>query len=390
MIEREIAKHFKRLASQYPVVTLTGPRQSGKTTLCRQVFPQKAYVSLENPDVRERAKGDPRGLLADYPSGLVLDEIQRVPELVSYLQELVDTDDTPGRFILTGSQQFEVTHTVNQSLAGRTALLRLLPFTLSEAYGKKLPEMDAILYAGFYPRIHDKQLNPTEASSFYVETYVQRDVRNLLNIRDLHLFERFIRLCAAHTGQLINYAAWSNSLGLDQKTIKAWLSILEASYLVFLLSPHSSNTRKRIVKTPKLYFYDVGLASYLLGIQSTVQLQHHPLRGALFENLVVAEMVKQRFNAVKSHHLFFYRDRNGLEVDVLMEEGGCVVPVEIKAAQTFLPPMTAALDKYLTLVNSDNGQVAIHPTLIYGGHQKMQYKGVRVLPVSDMCSSMMF
>jgi hypothetical protein len=383
MIERSIASHLKRLAGQYPIVTLTGPRQSGKTTLCRMVFPDKDYVSLENPDTRQQAQGDPRGFLSQYPAGVILDEIQRVPELVSYLQEKVDTDDTPGRYILTGSQQFEVSNTINQSLAGRTALLRLLPFTLAEAYAQQLPTIDEILYTGFYPRIHDKKLNPTEASSFYVETYVQRDVRSLLNVKDLNLFERFIKLCAAHAGQLVNYATWSNSLGLDQKTIKAWLSILEASYIVFTLSPHSGNYSKRIVKTPRLYFYDVGIAAYLLDIRSPSHVQNHPLRGALFENLVVAEMIKQRFNAVKNNNFFFYRDRNGLEVDVVAEEGNTITPVEIKSSQTFLPAMASGLEKY-QVIAEDSGKTVVNPVLVYGGTSKLQFKGIRILPLTEL------
>lgn len=385
MIPRSIAPHLQRLAGQYPVITLTGPRQSGKTTLCRMVFPDKAYVSLENPDQRQLAQGDPRGFLAQYPDGLILDEIQRVPELVPYLQEPVDRDDRPGRYVLTGSQQFEVTHAINQSLAGRTALLRLLPFTMHEAYGNTFPDMNTMLYTGFYPRIHDKHLNPSEASAFYIETYVQRDVRHLLNIRNLQVFERFIKLCAAHTGQLVNFAAWSNSLGMDQKTIKAWLSILEASYVVFLLYPHSANYSKRIVKTPRLFFHDVGLASYLLDIHSTTHVQNHPLRGALFENLVTAEMLKQRFNAVKNNNLFFYRDSSGLEVDVIAEEGNTIQPTEIKASQTFSPSMIANLEKYIALTGNA-GKIVESPTLIYGGDNQQSYKGIRVLPVAGLNS----
>lgn len=383
MINRSIAPCLQRLAGQYPVVTLTGPRQSGKTTLCKMVFPSKAYVSLENPDQRQLAQGDPRGFLAQYPNGLILDEIQRVPELVSYLQEQVDQHDLPGRYILTGSQQFEVTHAINQSLAGRTALLRLLPFSLQEAYGSSLPDTDTLLYTGLYPRIHDKHLNAAEASSFYIETYVQRDVRQLLNIRNLHLFEQFLKLCAAHTGQLVNFAAWSNSIGLDQKTLKAWLSVLEASYIVFLLYPHSGNYSKRVVKTPRLYFYDVGLASYLLDIHSATHVHNHPLRGALFENLVAAELIKQRFNSVKNNNLFFYRDSGGLEVDVIAEEGNTLQPIEIKASQTFSPAMIANLEKYLSLAQAAGKDITT-PTLIYGGSHQQTYKGISIVPLGNM------
>ena len=290
LVNRSIETVLQVLSTKYPVVTITGPRQSGKTTLCKKVFANKPYANLETPDIRQFAMDDPRGFLAQYPDGAILDEIQRAPDLVSYLQPMVDEDQREGLFILTGSQQLEVSNTVNQSLAGRTALLKLLPFSIEEIQSTfPLPDIDNLLYQGFYPRIWDKQLNPTQCLSDYFETYIERDLRQLITIKDLNLFQRFIKLCAGRTGQLLNVNSLANDTGVSHTTAGNWLSILEASYIIFLLQPYHRNISKRLVKSPKLFFYDVGLASFLINIENEKQITRDPLRGNLFENLVIVE-----------------------------------------------------------------------------------------------------
>lgn len=364
MIPRILAPHLERLSGQYPVVTVTGPRQSGKTTLVRSVFAGREYVTLEAPEVRRFASTDPRRFLAQFPDGAILDEVQRVPELFSYIQGLVDDSGRPGLFILTGSAQFELLESITQSLAGRTAMVRLLPFSMPElgAAAVALP-LDEWLYRGAYPRIHDRDLDPTEALSFYVSTYVERDVRQLLNIRDLTTFDRFLRLCAARTGQVLNLSNLGNDCGINHNTAQSWISILEASYLIHRVAPHFANPSKRQIKAPKIYFCDVGLAAYLLGITSPAQVAAHPLRGALFETFVVSELLKQRYNAVRQSNLYYFRDRTGNEVDLVIDQGSKVTPVEIKSGATFADDMLKGLRYYQNLV----GERAQNPTLFYGG-----------------------
>ena len=338
MIERNITPVLQHLASQYPVVTLTGPRQSGKTTLAKNLFFDKPYVTLEDPDTRLYAADDPRGFLAQYAEGAILDEIQRAPELASYLQGIVDADPRPGRFILTGSHQFELMTQVSQSLAGRTAVLRLLPFTLGEV--RRLsgdvtsPDLAQTLLTGFYPRIHDKGLNPSQALADYFATYVQRDLRQLAAVQDLHRFERFVRLCAGRTGQLLNLSSLGNDVGVSHATARAWIDLLQSSYIVHLLPPWFTNAGKRLVKAPKLYFVDVGLACWLLGLRSAEQAARDPLWGSLFENFVIMEAMKDRLNAGETAEMYFYRDSEGNEVDLLLPTGGKMHAIEIKAGAT--------------------------------------------------------
>jgi len=357
-----MAPQLSRLADQYPVVTVTGPRQSGKTTLCKMVFPDRAYVSLEDPDARSLASRDPRGFFATYPDGAVIDEVQRVPDLLSYIQGIVDTHQRPGQFILTGSAQFELLAGISQSLAGRTALLTLQPFTYDEAYGNDEPSLNDVLYRGLFPRVHDLDLDPVEAYAFYFQTYVERDVRQLLNIKDQSAFEHFVRLCAGQTGQLLNLSNLANDVGTSVPTAKSWLSVLEASYLVRLLRPHHANFGKRLRKTPKLYFVDTGLAAYLVGVKNAAQLTTHHLRGALVETFVVQELVKHQHNRVRQPDLYFFRDSTGNEVDVLLDHGENVCPVEIKSAATVRETMFRGLSFYRRL-NPDTGR----GTLVYGG-----------------------
>jgi len=341
MIERDLAPVLNRLAAQYPVVTLTGPRQSGKTTLARACFPGKPYVSLEDPDIRRYATEDPRGFLAAHADGAILDEIQRTPELPSYLQGMVDADPAPGRFILTGSQQFELMTQVSQSLAGRTSVLRLLPFTLAEARRAGALAADAnlatILLTGFYPRIHDRGLDPTQALADYFSTYVERDLRQLAAVHDLHRFERFVRLCAGRSGQILNLSSLGNDAGVSHATARAWIDLLQTSYIVHLLPPWFTNTGKRLVKSPKLYFHDIGLACWLLGLRTPDQVERDPLWGGLFETFVISEAMKDRLNAGASPEMYFYRDADGNEVDLLLPVDGGLHAIEIKAGATVNP-----------------------------------------------------
>lgn len=385
MIFRTITPILRGLAEKYPVVTVTGPRQSGKTTVCRAVFPDKPYVNLESPDVRGLAQNDPRGFFAQYPDGAILDEIQRVPELTSWLQPMVDEDDRPGRFILTGSQQFEVMTSINQSLAGRTALLKLLPLSIEELHNTGLDGgIDRLLLSGFYPRIHHFGLDPTQAIGDYVQTYVERDIRQLVNIKDLALFERFIRICAGRVGQLLNLQSLGNDVGVSHTTARNWITLLQASYIVFLLQPWHTNLTKRQVKSPKLYFYDVGLAAWLLGAENEVHINRHPLRGNLFENLVVIDILKHRYNRGKRGNLYFWRDARGNEIDLLLEYGPEIAALEIKAGAT----ITEDWFKGLRTFTSRLPEPPKTRALIHGGKAGQKRTDVTVYTVSEIAELM--
>lgn len=383
MILREAERTVRKLSKGYPVIAITGPRQSGKTTLARYVFNKKPYVSLENPDIRELAQGDPRGFLEKYRKGAVFDEVQRCPQLFSYLQELVDEEQQPGRYVLTGSQQFGLMSGISQSLAGRIALIQLLTFTYHECYSvnnsKESLSLDEVLFTGLYPPIHDKKLNPHIWYANYMQTYIERDVRQMVNVRDLSSFQRFVRLCAGRVGQLLNLSDIASDCGITHNTAKAWISILEASYIIFLLQPHHKNFNKRLIKTPKLYFYDSGLASWLLAIQSHEQLNTHSMRGPLFESFVVSEFLKSRYNQGMPSYLYFWRDRSGNEVDLLLEQGEKLKPIEIKSGGTLNVDYFNGLKKWLALAES----TAINPTLIYGGGESARHAGIRVMSWRD-------
>lgn len=350
-IPRLIEPVLRRLSGQYSIVTITGPRQSGKTTLARACFPDLPYANFERPDIREYFQSDPRRFLDTCRGGGIFDEVQRVPSLASWLRVMVDEERQNGRFILIGSAQFEMLAQVNQSLAGRTALLRLLPFSMDElrdVEGEK--SLERRLYEGFYPRVHDQNLDPSQASSDYVQTYIERDLRQFGNIHDLSTFQRFLRLCAGRVGQLLNLESLGADVGVSGVTARAWLSILEASYIVFLLPPWFENIGRRLIKSPKLYFYDVGIAAWLCGIEAESQLETHPLRGNLFENLVVADCLKRRFNGGKTAGLHFFRDARGMEVDLLYPDGDRYVPIEIKSGTTALQDFLGNLVKLNALL----------------------------------------
>lgn len=341
------------------------------------LFSDKPYISLEDLEERDFAASDPKGFLLRFTSGAVLDEIQRSPDLLSYIQVVVDESGLPGQFIVTGSQNFELLNTVSQSLAGRTAIVKLLPFSLSEIqkFWSPLPTMDKIIYSGSYPRIFDQGLDPTEALSFYFSTYVERDLRLLINVRDISKFETFLKLCATRCGQLVNFSSLGNDCGVDHNTVKSWLSILEASFLIKLLPPFHRNLGKRLIKTPKLYFLDTGLAAYLLGIQKEEHVVAHPMRGALFENMVVSELLKNRFNRGKTDNLYFLRDRKGNEVDLLLDYGSYIDLVEVKSGLTLTGDFFTGIDHFRKLYKETRNCF-----LIYGGDQARTQIGVDTIP----------
>ncbi|MCP4217695.1 MAG: ATP-binding protein [bacterium] len=364
MIKRNVSGHLLNLAKKYPVVTVTGPRQSGKTTLVRELFKDKTYINLEHPEEREFAKNDPKGFFTRIPDGAVLGEIQRVPELLSYIQVIVDEKKQNGMFILTGSQQFQLLNTISQSLAGRTALFKLLPLSLSELKGQyTYSGMNEVLFTGFYPRIFDQQLSPNQAYSDYFETYVERDLRQLLQVKNLSLFQKFVKLCAGRTGQILNLNSLGNDIGISHTTAREWLTILEAGFIVFLLEPYHKNIRKRLVKSPKIFFYDTGLAAYLLGMEKESHLENHPLRGNLFENLVVMEFLKYRYNMGKKSNLSFYRDSTGNEVDIIYNIARRILAVEVKSGQT----VSADYFKGLKALEKVVGPDIFAKAIIYGG-----------------------
>lgn len=377
MIPRSAQKTLRRFARGYPIVVITGPRQSGKTTLARMTFEKKAYVSLENPDERAFANADPKGFLARFPEGAVIDEAQNCTELFSYVQSIVDEKRKTGLFVLTGSQNFGLLARITQSLAGRAGVVHLLPFSMAELRKEGLlGELDDVLYRGLYPPLYDRKLAAEDWYANYVMTYLERDVRQIANVLDLHTFQRFLKLCAARTAQLLNISNLALECGVSQGTTRAWLSVLEASYIVHLLQPHHRNFGKRVVKTPKLYFCDTGLACSLLSIQDSAHAAIHPQRAALFETLIVGEMLKRRLNEGLRSNLYFWRDNIGTEIDVVVEEGHQLVPVEIKSGQTVTADFAAPLNRWLKYA----GTGAKNPTIVYGGSGRYVRSRVTFVP----------
>jgi predicted AAA+ superfamily ATPase len=375
MIYREAEKELQLLSAQFKAVAVTGPRQSGKTTLVKKVFKEKAYVNLENPDLRQFAREDPRGFLSNYPDGAILDEVQRVPELFSYLQQILDEKEQNGSFILTGSNNFLLNSNISQSLAGRVGYLFLLPLDIGEINpGANMSNQ--LIFKGGYPEIYQKDIDPKKYYDNYIRTYVERDVRLLKNITDLYTFERFLRLCAGRTGQLLNMSSLAADVGVDVKTIGSWLGVLEASFIAFRLYPYHENYNKRIVKMPKLYFYDTGLASALMGIEDVSQLNIHPLRGGLFENLVVVDFLKRLYNNGKQNNLYFWRDNIGNEVDLLIKKGANRYPVEIKSAQTISDEFFKGIRYWNKLTNTEGGY------LVYAGDMLQKRSGeINIVPI---------
>ena len=377
-IERIAEKELKSLALQYKAVAVVGPRQSGKTTLVRASFPNKAYVNLENPDIRRFALDDPRGFLSNYSEGAILDEVQRTPEIFSYLQPLLDENETKGQFILTGSNNFLLQENISQSLAGRVGYLYLLPLSLQEIKERALTA-DELIFKGFYPALYNGDTDISKYYDNYIRTYVERDVRLIRNITNLYTFERFMRLCAGRIGQLLNMNSIAIEVGVDNKTISSWLSVLEAGFVLFRLQPYHRSFNKRVVKMPKLYFYDTGLASALLGIENSQQLTLHPFRGALFENLIVTEFLKKRYNQGKRNDLFFWRDNVGNEVDLLIETADGLFPVEIKSGQTITDHFFKSMIAWFKISGMARGYV------VYAGDTvQRRSNGITVVPFREL------
>jgi uncharacterized protein len=379
MIKREAEEKLLSLSKQFKAVALVGPRQSGKTTLARHVFPNLSYVSLENPDSRRFALDDPRGFLAQYSKGAILDEAQRLPEIFSYLQQVLDETDIPGKFIITGSNNFLLQENISQSLAGRIAYLYLLPFTISEISHIAAHNLNDLMVHGLYPAIYDQPVDPYTWQSNYIRTYIERDVRQIKNISDLNVFERFIKLCAGRTGQLLNMNSLAIETGVDNKTIASWIGILESSFILFRLQPHYKNFNKRIVKMPKIYFYDTGLVCNLLGIQTTEQLAFHPLAGSLFENFIISDFLKNSYHQGTNQNFYFWRDNTGHEIDVIMEQTGHLIPIEIKAGKTIHAEFFKNL-KYWQKISGIH-----HGKIIYAGDSDQKRSdGIEVLSWKEL------
>lgn len=379
MIRRFAEDTLRNLARQFKAIAIIGPRQSGKTTLSRIIFPDKLYVNLENPDTRIFAMEDPRGFLAQFPDGAVMDEIQRAPELFSYLQQILDENPGPGQFILTGSNNFLLQENISQSLAGRIAYLVLLPFSAFEPDENITPEIPELLIKGLYPPLYDQPVDHSQWYANYIRTYIERDVRQNKNISNLYAFERFVRLCAGRTGQMLNISNLAIETGIDNKTIASWIGILESSFILFRLYPHSRNFNKRVVKMPKIYFYDTGLACALLGIRDVNTFSLHPYAGCIFENFVVSELIKFRYNKALPLNLYFWRDNVGHEIDILAENGDRLFPVEIKSGRTITPEYFKNLLFWQSISGQNRGAV------VYAGEMKQERSnGISVLPWRKM------
>lgn len=377
-VDRVAEQTLRAMAGEFRAVAVIGPRQSGKTTLVRRVFADHAYHSLEDPDTREFADRDPRGFLAQIDRGAILDEVQRCPELLSYLQGVIDGSDRPGRFVLTGSQHLGLMERISQSLAGRVGTLTLMPFSWQELRSAGLGpgSLEQALLAGGYPPVHVPGASPERWYNAYTATYLERDMRQVVKVQDVTTFQRFMKLAAASCGQLVNMTRMGADLGVDQKTVKSWLSILEVGFIAYRLRPHHENFRKRLVKSPKLYFFDPGLAARLLGVEAPGQLVTHPMRGALFENWVLTELLKARFNRAKDDNLYFWRNNTGHEVDIVADLAGKLLPVEVKSGMTIGSDWFAGLSRYQALARDR----CLRPHLVYGGTQPQSRREAEVVP----------
>lgn len=377
MFKRDIESELLQIWQEYPILTLMGPRQSGKTTLIRSLFPDMPYYNLERPDIRQLLIEDPMLVLKKHPDGIIFDEVQRVPQLLSYLQTLVDEKKRNGLYILTGSHQSELHEAISQSLAGRTAILHLLPLSFHEMReAREQRSLEDYLYQGFMPNIHHEKMRPTPYYRSYLETYIEKDVRKLINLKDLLMFQRFLKLCAGRVGQILNTNSLGNELGISHHTVKHWLSILQATFVIQLLPPYFENFGKRLIKSPKLYFFDVGLACFLLDIEEPKQLERDPLRGNLFENMIVMDLFKTRFNHGASPNLYYYRDSLQHEVDIIYKKAHEFIAIEIKSSQTIDTSFFKNL-KYFSQITHPRCQKS---HLIYGGDESYPHGDIGILP----------
>ncbi len=381
MINRIALPKLKLLARQFRLVAIVGPRQSGKTTLCKIAFPNKPYVSLENPDIRKYAIQDPNGFLKQYPKGAILDEVQKVPELFSYLQEIADTKNTAGLFILSGSNNFMLQENITQSLAGRIGYINLLPLSLQELEKDNIsiPNFEKTTYKGFYPELFNKKITPSLWYRNYINTYIERDVRQIKNISNLTLFSHFVSLCAGRAGQVLNINSICADCGIDNKTATSWLSILQSSYIIYLLKPYFENFNKRIRKSPKIYFYDTGLLCNLLKIQSADDITNHAMKGAIFENNILAELLKHQANHLLQDELYYWQDKTGNEVDILYAKGKTTQLLEIKASSTVHQDFWKNLDKYEILSNKK-----VNKLVYYNGIEQTRSNGVKIINWKDI------
>jgi predicted AAA+ superfamily ATPase len=372
MYNRKLESILERLFLQYPAIALIGPRQSGKTTLAKKMWPNLPYVLLEAPDIREYAEKDPRAFLQNYPDGAILDEIQNVPHLFSYLQEIIDQKDKPGLFILSGSQNFVLNEKITQTLAGRIAIVKLLPLSFEEFNIDE--SLDKLMIKGNYPRVHRYDLDPVEFYRDYVHTYIERDVRQIKNITNLSTFQKFLSLCAGRAGQLLNISNLSVEAGVSLDTVRSWLSVMEANMLIYILKPYYENYSKRIIKTPKLFFTDTGLVCYLLGIRSKTQLENHPLRGAIFENFMITEILKHLLHRNLSPDLYFFREQTGKEIDCLWQNTDKLVAVEMKSGSTINQDFFKHIEYWYKLTGHKDG------FLIYAGDERKMWNNTEILP----------
>ncbi len=375
MIRRTVEKKLQKLASQFKAIAVVGPRQSGKTTLCRHIFPHLPYVSFENPDVRQFAIDDPRGFVTTYKEGAIFDEMQRMPDLFSYMQQVLDEMHEVGRFVFTGSNHFLLQQSISQSLAGRVAYVELLPFSYEEIQSKKELRLDLYLLNGSYPPIYDQPVDAQIWLKNYYQTYVEKDVRLIKNINNLNAFERLLKLLAARVGQLLNYQSLAVEVGVDNKTIQSWIGILESSFIVYRLAPHFQNFSKRVVKMPKLYFYDTGLVSSILNISSEDILQTHIYKGALFENMIINELLKLKANTESKFDLYFWRDHVGNEIDLVIDNGRTLYPIECKSGATIVSEFSKSIEKWFKISGQNRG------TVMYAGDMiQKRSNGVTFLP----------
>ncbi|RMZ50114.1 ATP-binding protein [Flavobacteriaceae bacterium PRS1] len=380
MLNRIIESKLLEMATKFPVIAITGPRQSGKTTLCKKLFKDYRYVSLENPDNKEFALSDPKGFLEEYNDNVIIDEVQNAPELFSYIQGIVDESKKTGQYILTGSQNFLLLEKISQTLAGRIYIYHLLPFSYSELNVKYKQVLLTHIFKGGYPRIYDKDIHPSDFFPSYIQTYLERDVRTILNIKDINKFGMFVKICAGRIGQIFNSSNIANELGIDHKTVISWLSILEASFIVYRLQPWHTNFNKRTIKSPKIYFYDTGLACYLLGLKKESELKLHFAKGSLFENYVITEHLKNRLNIGLQLSSYFWRDSSGNEIDLLVEEAKTLKIVEIKSGKTIKTDFFKGLNKFEKLANN----FTVKKLLVYGGNESQKRSHVQILSWKDV------